>query len=257
MNLTELTIELQNLGINKGCKLVVSSDILRLWACIRENEPDFHPKVIIDILKEIVTESGTLVFPTYNWGFCQGKVFDITKTKCKTGALGQVALDLPEFQRTRHPIYSFAVWGRDATNLVALKNRQSFGEDSPFAYFHENNFRNLIIDVSYKNSLTFIHYVESCEKISYRYEKEFMSEYIDKNNLSSIQKYSMYVRDLDLDVEISDRIEFFLDKNIMINKFEANDIYMKTIDFVDAYTVIKEDIIHNNCKNIVTYVGQV
>lgn len=257
MNLIELRNTFEELGIKKGTKLLVTSDILRLWANIREEDSNFQPKMIIDILKDIVTESGTLVFPTYNWGFCQGKIFDIKKTKCKTGALGQVALGLSEFKRTKHPIYSFAVWGIDATKLLSINNKEAFGKHSPFAYFHENNFRNLIIDVSYKNSFTFIHYVEACKKVKYRYEKDFKAEYIDINNVSSMQTYSMYVRDLNLDVEIPNEVEEFLDNNILYKKVMFDDIFIKTIDFKEAYSVIENDILNNNGRNIVRYIGQI
>lgn len=257
MNLIELRNTFEELGIKKGTKLLVTSDILRLWANIREEDSNFQPKMIIDILKDIVTESGTLVFPTYNWGFCQGKIFDIKKTKCKTGALGQVALGLSEFKRTKHPIYSFAVWGIDATKLLSINNKEAFGKHSPFAYFHENNFRNLIIDVSYKNSFTFIHYVESCIGVIYRYKKKFTAEYIDINNISTTQTYSMYVRNLDLDVEIPDSIEVFLDNSILYRQVTFGDFYIKTVDFIDAYDVIRNDIINNNSKNIAKYIGQI
>lgn len=256
MNSIGLKSCFEQLGITKGTKLFISSGIVRLRDNIRKEEPDFHPKKIIDILKDIVTDSGTLVFPTYNWDFCQGKTFDIKKTKGKTGALGQIALDLSEFQRTSHPIYSFAVWGTDTEELMDLNNKKSFGKDSPFAYFHDKNFRKLIIDVSYKDSVTFIHYVEACEKVGYRYEKDFTAEYIDINNISSIQTYSMYVRDLELNVEIPNAVEKFFEDNILYKKIVVDDIYMKTIDFGKAYDVMQNDIINNNCRNIASYLGQ-
>ena len=97
----------KNLDIKKNDKILVSSDILPFL--VNSNiSPKELANQIIDELINIVGKKGTILFPTYNWDFCKGKVFDYNKTTSSSGALGNVALRRAEFSRTINPIYSFA-----------------------------------------------------------------------------------------------------------------------------------------------------
>lgn len=104
--------------IQKGDVVYVVSDILELAKNARENGERFDRDVFLDSLKEAVGENGTLLIPTFNWDFCRGIPFDYVKTPGKTGALGNAALKRSDFKRTRHPIYSFAVW--EKTGIICL-----------------------------------------------------------------------------------------------------------------------------------------
>ena len=152
---------------------------------------------------EIVGPTGTIILPTYNWGFCHGEVFDYRKTLGKTGGLGNIALKRKDFKRTKHPIYSFAVWGKDQEYLCKLQNKSSFEEESPFGYLRRNHAINILIDVPFDHSFTFTHYVEQMMEheleIYYRYHKDFTSLYIDQDGNEEMRTYSMFVRYLDLE----------------------------------------------------------
>ena len=113
--------------IKKGDVVFISSDILRMLCLGIELNCPVDLNHFIDLLTDKIGPTGTLLFPTYNWDFCKGKTFDYYKTPSKTGSLGNVALKHAGFKRTRHPIYSFAVWGKDQDYLCSLKNVHSFG----------------------------------------------------------------------------------------------------------------------------------
>jgi len=191
--------------LKKGDKVFISSDLQKLakhW--IRSGfsfDRNSLSNCLIDAIIQKIGVNGTLVIPTYNWDFCGGQTFDYYKTPCKTGLLGTVALHRPDFKRTKHPIYSFAVFGNDQEYLCSLENKSSFGLDSPFAYFHEHGIKNVIIDVDYQNCFTFVHYVEEQTGAPYRYLKPFTADYIDCDGNVSNRTYSMYVRDLNIDPE--------------------------------------------------------
>lgn len=44
-----------------------------------------------------------------------------------------------------------------------------------------------------------MHYVEEKIRVPYRYMKEFVGSYVDESGLEEQRKYSMYVRDLQIE----------------------------------------------------------
>jgi aminoglycoside 3-N-acetyltransferase len=245
------------LDIKRGDILLVSSDILNLLIKLKYNESIIDPNFIIDNLQEIVGPEGTLLFPTYNWDFCRGLEFDYHKTPSMTGSLSSVALKRKDFKRTKHPIYSFAVWGKYQNLLYSMDNTDSFGTDSPFDFLYKKHGKNLIIDVDYQNCFTFVHYVEECTGVTYRYIKNFSAAYIDEQLKKEEKLFSMYVRNLELETEININPigEVLEDKGIAVKK-QINNIPFIIIDLYHAFDVIKEDIINNSSKKLTVYKGQ-
>ena len=256
MTLTEEVVDAFDL--KKGDIVFISSDIKKLlYLGFESNDPvDFNQ--LIDMLIEKVGPTGTILFPTYNWDYCKGKTFDYYKTPSKTGSLSTVALKHEGFKRTKHPIYSFAVWGKDRDYLCNLDNVHSFGNDSPFAYLKEKNALNIIIDVSFANCFTFVHYVEEQSGcVKYRYQKTFHAKYIDEFGKTSDTSYSMFVRDLDLDVGNNiDSIGRIMEEKGIVQRKDVRSVSIFRLRLGDAYPVILDDILHNRSRNICPYIGQ-
>lgn len=245
------------LKIEKGDVVLLTSDITDLFLQCQDNGEILDVNILLDHFQEAIGEEGTLLIPTYNWGFCQGKPFDYKKTPSKTGAIGNVALRRNDFIRTKHPIYSFAVWGKDADKLVAMDNIESFGADSPFAYLEQVNAKNVFIGASLRNSFTYIHYIEQKLGAKYRYSKMFKSHYIDQNKVDTIKEYAMYVRDLDLGVVCApDPFVDTLYANHIVQHGLINGVPFEVIRFNDVTPFIQDDILHNNSKNLCRYYGQ-
>lgn len=245
--------------ISTGDIILVSSEMIKIYGKCMVEDKGFSPDDILDALIECVGEQGTLLLPTYNWDFCHGKPFDYLKTRGATGALGNAALARSDFKRTRHPIYSFAVWGCAKEELCGLDNTDSFGEDSVFAYLHNHEAYNILWDVDYNHSFTFLHYVEETVGCPYRYIKDFAGKYIDADQEEEERTYSMFVRDLDMDVHMfleDDRFEEYLLKNAGAAKITVDGIDVRKIRFDRAFEAIREDIIGNRSKNLCSYKGQ-
>jgi len=185
--------------INKGDVILIHSNILPILYKHAEKEDDIQKVTnkFIDILIDIVTEEGTILLPTFNWDFCKGKAFSYKKTKSKVGSLTNVALKRADFKRTKHPIYSFTIWGNFKNYLCSLDTKNSYGKDSPFGFLHEQNGKILLINVDYQSSFTFAHYVEEQLNVGYRYHKDFSAGYIDEEGNESKKTYDIFVRDLD------------------------------------------------------------
>jgi aminoglycoside 3-N-acetyltransferase len=248
---------MNDLDLKKGDILLVSSDVIRLIDTIKNNKGVSDLNIIINTLQSILGDEGTLLFPTYNWDFCKGMPFDYYKTPSRTGLLSKIALKRNDFKRSKHPIYSFAVWGKYQGLLCSLENTDSFGLDSPFDFLFKQSGKNLMIDVDYANCFTFLHYVEESVGVSYRYIKNFQSVYIDEHQESKERNFSMYVRNLELHAEgTGNPMGVILEKKGISKRTMLNDIPLALVDLRLAYDAIKDDIVNNRAKNIATYQGQ-
>lgn len=208
---------------------------------------------LIDALKAQVGEEGTLLFPVYSWDFCRGKGFNYKTTRGEVGALNNYVLtNRSDFRRTKHPIYSFMVWGKDADKLCAYNNQEAWGEASIFAYLHREKAKELDLNVSATRSMTFKHYVEQSVKVPYRYPKFFCGTYVDENGVSEYRTYSMYVRDLSVELEPSQTNEFFNDsgagKTVLHRGWGIH-----VIELDKAYELLKNDLLHNHGKNVYAF----
>ena len=183
------------IDLKRGDVVQVGSDILRLICVCRENHESFDPNLFIDSLLERIGPHGTVLFPTFSFGFCQGETFDYHQTPSHAGGLSRIALERKDFRRTKHPIHSFAVWGRDQTHVCSLDNKSSFGPDSPFGYLYDRHAKLLAIGVDYKLTFPFVHYVEESVGVPYRFLKTFTGRYVDENRGERIASYRFYVRD--------------------------------------------------------------
>lgn len=190
-----------HIDIHRGDHILVSSDMSKLAYHCRKNGELFDGNLFIDTLMQKIGPTGTLVFPTYNWDFCKGIAFDYTKTKSAVGALTNIALERADFIRTKHPIYSFVVWGASQEVLCNLDNIGSFDAESPFHFFYQHDFKNLFIDVDYNHAATFVHYCEEKVGVPYRFHKPFSADYVDEFGVKSVRTYTMYVRNLDTPFE--------------------------------------------------------
>lgn len=246
------------LGICKGDALLISSDMKGLLFQCLEHGDETDLNIFLESLMDTVGSEGTILIPTFNWDFCKGIAFDYCRTPCRTGSLGKIALKRTDYVRTRHPIYSFAVWGRDAAKLYAMENKDSFGQDSPFAYLKEVRAKNLFIDVSYQNSFTFAHYAEEWEgNVPYRYVKDFTAGYIDEHGKEEERTYSMFVRDLDRNVYVTiDPMEKQFLEAKAVQRYLINGVDFGLLDLEKAYELMKNDILYNRSRNLCTYDGQ-
>ena len=248
--LNDLKIALCKVGVNSGDLLYVASDITLPLAEVRKNrgvitkgQRDAFLDDIVDTLQQMVGECGTLLFPVFTWAFCRGEGFDIRHTLGEVGAFNNwVMAKRPEFRRTQHPIYSFMVWGDAAEELVSLENRDSWGDDSPFAYLHRHGGKLLLLSVSLQRGFTFMHYVERSIRVPYRYMKDFRGSYTNSKGKTTDRIYSMYVRDLSIQCEEYEP-DAWMDKAGVTNVSQWGRVALRVINLHAAYDVVKDDLL--------------
>ncbi len=151
---------------------------------------------MIAALERTLGPAGTLVMPTFNFGFCQGERFDVTRTPSQMGILTELARTDPRARRVGHPIYSFSVIGARSDEAGGIHNISSYGPDSLFAKLVEWDAKIMVIGLTYNDSMTFFHHVEEIEGCDYRYMKSFTAPYVDEQGREAPRTYTMFVRDL-------------------------------------------------------------
>ncbi len=254
MLIEDLKTKLLEIGLGGGINLFVTSDMLSLFYDAYRMEEKITCNDVIDTLQEIITPEGNLIFPTYNWDFCKGIAFDYNKTRSLTGSLTQTALERADFIRTKHPIYSFAVWGKDAEYLAGLDYKDSFGENSIFGWFEKTNTKNLFIGMEIGGE-TYIHFCQERENAPYRFIKDFTSEYIDKNGKKDTRTYSMFVRYLDKLSQNNDEYTIVeqLKRCGNLKETYLHSTILRIYDMKTAYKFVKNDVIYNNSIRTAIY----
>ena len=256
--------EFINLGVKKGDILYISSDVtvltldaVRKCGLKGKKDIDSFYGQLTDAMQNMVSENGTLMFPVFTWSFCKGTPYDAKTTQGEVGALGNWILNnRPDFKRTKHPLYSFMVWGKDADVLVNMENRTAWGKDSPFAYLHEHGGKNLIINVSLSGSFTFLHYVEESIHVPHRYYKDFHGRYLDAQGNAKDRTYTMFVRDLDIDSTQVTPDDCLVEAGVARKAYFGN-VLLQLVDLADAFKVIEENLRYHNGDNWYDFKGYV
>ena len=238
----------QSLGIKKNDKILISSNLLKIIISEKKGIIKFEIKDIIESLIKIVKKNGTILIPTFNWDFCKGVGFNHKKTLCNSGALGNYALKRKDFKRTKNPIYSFVVYGKDQKYLTSLDHKNCFELNSPFGFMAKYDVKNLYIDIEniYKDAFTLCHLVEQEVGVNYRFLKKFSGPYSHENSKLNKATYSMYVRKLNLKIRtgVNPLIKKHLIKRKAYIEKNFNKTNFKIVQMKAAYEIMKNDLMN-------------
>lgn len=239
------------IGIKKGDRVYLSSDILMLSFLAMKNGEKFDLDKLLDSFLEAIGVEGTLLVPTFNFDFSNKGYYDIVNTMSTTGALGNAALKRNDFKRTKHPMHSFSVWGREQEYLCAIENLNSFGPDSPFAYMKDKNVIQVMLGTDYQRSMTFVHYAETCAKVPYRFHKEFTGTYVDETGKEGTVTYEYPARVLEYGThEMFNRIGEILEQKGISKKYDVNGVVINKCMLGDSFDTIYDDAANNMCRNL-------
>jgi aminoglycoside 3-N-acetyltransferase len=197
----DLTTALRRLGVAQTDTVFVHSDVRR---CLRMEGTTRAQKLatIVRGLGDSVAD-GALVLPTFTYSLCRGEVFDLRRSPSRVGVLSEHFRSLPGVRRTADPIFSTAVRGRVPAvweaRLFEVGDKDCFGPHSMFGYLLHADAKLLFFGIA-PTACTFIHHVEQCEHVSYRYFKEFSGLVASDAGIAPVTA-RYYVRDLDSDVE--------------------------------------------------------
>lgn len=205
----DLMLVLSDLGIKSDDTICVHSELFNLGK-LRTSKNDFLSS-IIKCLQECISESGTLIMPTFTYSFCKNEIYNKKTSPSTVGVLSEYFRSLDQVCRTNDPIFSFAVWGKDKKEYLK-PTKSCFGKDSVYDILQSKNGKILLFGTS-KKGYTFTHYVEELAHVSYRYFKAFSGDIIDENGVKTKTSIDYFVRDLELDLDL----DFSLQAQILKN----------------------------------------
>ncbi len=238
-------------NLQKGDSIWLSSELIKLALILKKKQIKFDGNELISAFQNSVGEEGTILIPTFSFDFSNKKYYDILHTKGTTGALGNLALHRDDFKRTKHPMHSFMVWGKDKRLLTSMDNKNSFGLDSPFGYCIGNHVKQVILGTDYVHAVTFIHYAEATCNVPYRFAKSFTGEYVTENGEIEIRTYDYVARKLEIQPEEAfNRMGNILETEGISKKIDIYGLESYLVDLAKSYPIICKDIIENKCRNI-------
>lgn len=146
-------------------------------------------------LKEIVGETGTIVVPTFSYSFCHQEEYNPKTTITGCGMFSEFMRKQNEVIRSMDPNFSIAAWGRLAVYYTENPTRESFGEGSFWERFLGQ--KGKIVCMNMDCGSTFVHYIEHCNQVPYRYNKAFNGIFIDEAGNKKKDYAVHYVYDLE------------------------------------------------------------
>ena len=182
--------------LNPGDTVLIHSSLKNISQYLHKNGYKFTVEDIFNSFQIAIGDNGTLLFPLFNFEFPNTNFFDIKNSKSQMGSLSEYARNHSESFRTGHPIYSFAVIGRNAHFFKDIDNISGYGMDSPFAILKELDGKIGILGLEDQNSMTFYHHVEEALKVDYRYFKDVSGTYINNEGIKENKTYKLFVRDI-------------------------------------------------------------
>lgn len=237
--------------LKKGDNVWISSELIKLVLLLKNKKMKFDGNELLDAFQKAVGSEGTIILPVFSFDFSNKKHYDILRTKGITGALGNLALQRGDFKRTKHPMHSFVVWGKDQDYLTSLDNKNSFGADSPFGYCVGNHVKQVIMGTDYVHAMTFIHYAEVTCNVPYRFTKSFSGEYVTESGNVENRTYEYAARKLDIEPkEVFNKMGRILEIEGVSEKLDVSGLECYVVDLARSYPIICKDIIQNKCTNI-------
>jgi len=222
---------LKTLDIKKGDGLLVHSAIQFL------GKPVGGIVIYKDAIMQVIGPSGTLVVPTFNFDFANGESYDRNETPSKgMGVFSEYIRQLPEAQRTSHPMQSVAAVGRFSEDLASRDTISAFDPDSAFERMLELDFKILLLgaDIS---AVSLFHYSEHRFEVPYRYWKDFPGQVRSDAGWEE-RTYRMFVRDLEINpILTAEPVQTFLEernqwRSVKLNYGRVSSC--RLVDFVDA-----------------------
>ena len=120
--------EIFNELLSKGS--VLKGDILMLHSSYSPIKTFFDgPSILIAQVLDYLGPEGTLLMPAFNFSsWSNTHYFDIQETPSEMGILTETARIRKNGIRTKHPIYSFIVFGKLQKKFLACDDKEAFGK---------------------------------------------------------------------------------------------------------------------------------
>lgn len=196
----QLVSEWRAAGLEPGLTVLIHTSLKRTFLRWAEQGLSLTPQDILDSFLQALGPDGTLLLPLFNFDFTRGVPFDMRTSPSQMGALTEAGRLAPGAVRTGHPIYSFAVLGRQAQRFSGVDNFSGYGPDSPFAMLRQMDAHIAVLNLYDQNSMTFYHHIEEIHGVPYRFHKRFTAPYTTLEGTTETRTYGLFVRNIEMGV---------------------------------------------------------
>lgn len=247
-----LAADWQSAGVEKGDTLLVHSSLSRTLRRVVKMGGGADPSIVVRSFLQALGREGTLIAPLFNFEFTQGVPFDIRESKSAMGSFTEAVRKWPGAVRTGHPIYSFAVVGKNSHLFEGLENFSGYGLDSPFAILHKLGGKIGVIDLPDQHSMTFYHYVEEANNVSYRYHKTFTGDYTEADGATAKKTFGLFVRDVEKGVltRVDPMGEILWEKGLYSGFRPGTGCGLRVVNAVSMYIEVSKVISEGLAKGI-------
>lgn len=187
---TELLCRLRDMGAH-------DCDVLFVHTALNFGmpNPELRPKELLGELLGVLRSLAvpTLCMPTFTFSFCNGKSFDASASRSRMGALNEYFRKQPGVIRSRDPLMSVALEGKDR-HLVTEIGHHSIGENSTYDMLHHTvGVKFLFMGPRIGECFTFMHYLEWLYEVDYRYSRTFRGKVLE-DGVEREDEYDLFVR---------------------------------------------------------------
>ena len=225
-------------GVVKNDIIVVHCSIIRI-GLIKNKEINEIPKIIADIILNVLGKNGTLCVPTFNYNYINKKkkfdTFENEYTKL-LGALPGEILSRSKRVRSYNPGYNISTIGAKAKYISSSKSISSFGSDSSWDRLFKLNAKIVLINCDL-DSMTFIRYIESKCDVPYLYSKLYKTPiYSGKKKILSQSTCFLRYKYLDFKYNLKN-FEKILKKKKALKETKINNICIKTLSMKATFEI--------------------
>lgn len=152
--------------------IVVYAALWPLARALRRPGPALT-EALLDRLAAVAGPDRSLMMPTFTGGFREG-LCDLDREPSRTGQLSEAFRARKGVRRTVSAFFPFAVSGPDSDELVALRPRHAWGDNSVVDWMESRNVRFLMLG-THPTHCSYLHRMEWLlhDRIAYRHVKTF------------------------------------------------------------------------------------
>jgi len=155
--------------------------------------PDVVFEVISGAFFDVLGPEGTLVVPTFTYSFSQNQPFDYDNTPSDCGVFTEMVRTSPDSLRSEDPNVSVCAIGAKAVELTRDVPENAYAPNSFFGRLLAAN--GVICNLNFDAGSTFVHYVERCLEVPYRFDKAFDGTFV-RDGLETRRRSVIWVRHL-------------------------------------------------------------
>lgn len=235
---------LSQLGIAKGEHIIVHAS----WRAIKKVFPQISPDQFVNTLKSMLTNEGSLIFPSFTYCFKKNdgtnEKYDREKSISKVGYLSEIFRNSEGVVRSTSPTHSFSIWGeasRDMNNLISPKS--PLGDKSILGWLAKRKNSSILMFGVHFESFTFGHYLETKSNIPWKNYSPW--EYLGVQNIGVAVNYEEELYEIPGCAKSFISFEKYL--------IEKNIIYYQGVNDADLCFIKIDDILEEGIRYFSNY----